>query len=44
MTKTFKIALLEDNTKLLERLAEYILKLQNVELVIKSRTTDDLFE
>ncbi|MBS1571380.1 MAG: LytTR family transcriptional regulator DNA-binding domain-containing protein [Bacteroidetes bacterium] len=44
MKRTFKIALLEDNNRLLERLSGYILKLQNIELVVKSRNSDDFFE
>lgn len=43
MTRAYRIALLEDNGKLLERLAEYILKLQNVEIVLKSKNSDDFF-
>ena len=44
MTQNYRIALLEDNSKLLERLAEYILKIQNVEIVLKSKNSDDFFE
>lgn len=44
MTRTYKIAILEDNSKLLEKLSEYILKIQNVEIVLKSKNSDDFFE
>ena len=44
MTQNYRIALLEDNSKLLERLAEYILKIQNIEIVLKSKNSDDFFE
>lgn len=44
MLKTYSIALLEDNNKMLDRLSEYILKIQNVEIVLKSKNSDDFFE
>ena len=44
MTKTYKIALLEDNTRQLEKLAGFIGKIPNAELVLKSESSDDFFE
>ena len=44
MTKIYKIALLEDNAKQLEKLEDYIGKIPNAELVLKSRSSDDFFE
>lgn len=44
MTPHYRIALLEDNSKQLEKLADYVSKIPNVQLVMKSRNSDDFFE
>lgn len=43
-TKTYRIALLEDNTKQLGKLASYISQIPKVQLVLKSSSSDDFFE
>ena len=40
----YKVALLEDNKKQLEKLESYLTKITNVELVLVSTSTDDFFE
>ena len=44
MPQTYRIALLEDNPKQLEKLAAYLEKIPNAELVLKSKNSDDFFE
>ena len=44
MTKIYRIALLEDNKKQLEKLAGYLEKIPNAQLVLKSSSSDDFFE
>ncbi len=44
MTYNYRIALLEDNTRQLEKLESYIGKIPNVEIVLKSKTSDLFFE
>lgn len=44
MTKIYRIALLEDNKKQLEKLACYLEKIPNAQLVLKSSSSDDFFE
>ncbi|SFH77977.1 LytR/AlgR family response regulator transcription factor [Halpernia frigidisoli] len=40
MHQTYRIALLEDNTKRLDKLESYLSKIPNVEIVLKSKTSD----
>ena len=40
----YKVALLEDNKKQLEKLESYLTKIPNVELVLVSTSSDDFFE
>ena len=40
----YKVALLEDNKKQLEKLESYLTKIPNVELVLISTSSDDFFE
>lgn len=44
MTKIYRIALIEDNKKQLEKLAGYLEKIPNAQLVLKSSSSDDFFE
>ena len=44
MTHTYRIALLEDNPRQLEKLEAYLSKIPNVEIVLKSRSSNDFFE
>ena len=44
MPQTYRIALLEDNPKQLEKLAAYLEKIPNAELVLKSKNSEDFFE
>ena len=44
MTSKNRIALLEDNTRVLDRLIGYLQKLPNVEIVLKSTNSNDFFE
>ena len=44
MSQTYRIALLEDNPKQLEKLAAYLEKIPNAELVLKSKNSEDFFE
>ena len=44
MTQNYRIALLEDNKKQLEKLESYLTKIPNVELVLVSTSSDDFFE
>lgn len=44
MHQTYRIALLEDDTKQLYKLKSYLSKIPNVEIVLKSKTFDDFFE
>ena len=43
MHQTYRIALLEDNTKQLEKLESYLRTISNVEVVLKSKTSDHFF-
>ena len=40
----YKVALLEDNKKQLEKLESYLTKIPKVELVLVSTSSDDFFE
>ena len=40
----YKVALLEDNKKQLEKLESYLTKIPNVEFVLVSTSSDDFFE
>ena len=44
MTKIYKIALLEDNSKQLEKLAGYLEKIPNAQPVLKSSNSEDFFD
>lgn len=44
MHQNYRLALLEDNTKQLEKLESYLSKIPNVEIVLKSKTSDHFFE
>lgn len=44
MYQIYRIALLEDNTKQLEKLESYLRKIPNAEIVLKSKTSDHFFE
>ncbi|WP_378106380.1 LytR/AlgR family response regulator transcription factor [Chryseobacterium sp. sg2396] len=44
MSNSYSLALLEDNPKQLEKLESYLLKISNVEIVLKSRSSEDFFE
>lgn len=44
MTTHYRIALLEDNTKQLEKLEAYLNTIPNVQIVLKSKSSDDFFE
>lgn len=44
MPQTCRIALLEDNPKQLEKLAAYLEKIPQAELVLKSKNSNDFFE
>lgn len=44
MTFGYRIALLKDNAKQLEKLANYLSKIPDVEIVLQSRNSDDFFE
>lgn len=44
MQNPYSLALLEDNPKQLEKLESYLLKIPNVEIVLKSRSSEDFFE
>lgn len=41
MPQTYRIALLEDNPKQLEKLAVYLENIPNSELVLKSKNSED---
>lgn len=41
MHNTHRIALLEDNTKQLEKLETYLSTIPNVQIVLKSKSSDD---
>lgn len=44
MHQNYRLSLLEDNTKQLEKLESYLSKIPNVEIVLKSKTSDHFFE
>ncbi|MBD8080900.1 LytR/AlgR family response regulator transcription factor [Chryseobacterium caseinilyticum] len=44
MTHTYRVALLEDNPRQLEKLESYLSKITTVEIVLKSRSSNDFFE
>lgn len=44
MHQIYRIALLEDNAKQLEKLESYLSTIPNVEIVLKSKTSDHFFE
>lgn len=44
MNQTYRIALLEDNEKQLNKLDDYLSKISNVQVVIKSKSSTDFFE
>lgn len=44
MHHTYRIAILEDNSKQLEKLELYLEQIQNAELVLKSRSSDHFFQ
>lgn len=43
MLHTYRIALLEDNNRQLEKLESYINKIPHVEIVLKSKSSDHFF-
>ena len=44
MTHTYRIALLEDNSRQLEKLESYLNQIPNVEIVLKSKSSDHFFD
>lgn len=44
MTHTYRIALLEDNLKQLDKLESYLNQIPNVQIVLKSRDSDHFFQ
>lgn len=44
MTHTYRIALLEDNPRQLEKLEAYLAQIPHVEIVLKSKSSDHFFE
>ena len=44
MPQTYRIALLEDNPNQLEKVAAYLEKIPQAELVLKNKNSDDFFE